>query len=176
MKPRPLTAFRSGTPSHLHTGSLKLSQWDLQVIGHLYKTFHPLLLSVASWPALGRRLVVPNFFKWRIVKAALLWETFSSGKMFSSSPELCLPTELCPHIRSSHSFFFSSLKCMVGFRNMASAWVGTLDNDFVNNRITVYTSAFLCCGVSHTSSALLGEESDGYTGTRGFFKCPGRRT
>lgn len=32
-------------------------------------------------------------------------------------------------------FSSSSLKCMVGFRNMATAWVWTLDNDFVNNRI-----------------------------------------
>ena len=55
----------------------------------------PRLLSLAGRPALGRVLVVPNFFHLRMMEATVFLGTFNAAEMFwYSSPDLCLNTIL----------------------------------------------------------------------------------
>ena len=55
----------------------------------------PRLLSLAGRPALGRALVVLNFFYFRTMEATVDLGTFNAGEMFwYTSPDLCLDTIL----------------------------------------------------------------------------------
>ena len=73
----------------LHRGTLELYKSDHWVHGHLPK---PSLLSLAGWLALGRVLVVPNFFNLRMMEATVFLGTFNAAEMFwSPSPDLCNP-------------------------------------------------------------------------------------
>jgi hypothetical protein len=77
----------SGRFSHLHRGSLELSQWLLGSIGFsLSKALLPQLLSLAGRPALGRVLVVPYFFHLRMMEATVILRTFNAAKMFGTLP------------------------------------------------------------------------------------------
>ena len=81
----------SGRFSHLHRGTLELCQSDHRVLGHLPDR----LLSLAGQPALGRVLVVPNFFHLRIMEATVFLGTFNVADIFwYPSPDLCLDTIL----------------------------------------------------------------------------------
>ena len=62
----------SGRFSYLHRGTLLLCQSDHRVLGHLPDQGPtPQLLSLAGWPALGRILVVPNHFHFRMMEATV---------------------------------------------------------------------------------------------------------
>ena len=61
----------------------------------LTKALLPRLLSLAGRPALGRVLVVPNFFHLRMMEATVFLETFSAAEiLWYPSPDLCLDTIL----------------------------------------------------------------------------------
>ena len=61
------------------------------LVTSLTKAFLPRLLSLAGWPALGRVLVVPNFFHSRMMEATVFLGTFNVTEMFwYPSPDLCL--------------------------------------------------------------------------------------
>ena len=64
-----LATLLSGRFSHLHRGTLELCQSD-----HHFPDQgpSPRLLSLARQPALGRVLVVPNFFHFRMIEATVL--------------------------------------------------------------------------------------------------------
>ena len=71
--------------SPISTEELELCQSDHRVLGHL----------LAGSPALGRVLVVPNFFHLRMMEATLFLRTFNAAEMFCyPSPDLCLDTIL----------------------------------------------------------------------------------
>ena len=73
----------SGRFSHLPRGTLELCQNDHQVLGHLPDC------CLAEQSALGRVLVVPNFFHFRMMEATVFLETFNTP-----SPDLYLDTIL----------------------------------------------------------------------------------
>jgi hypothetical protein len=80
-----------------HRGTLELCQSDHEVLGHLpdQGPSLPQWLSLAGWPALGRILVVPNFFHLRMMEATVFLGTFNSAEFFCyPSPDLCLDTIL----------------------------------------------------------------------------------
>ena len=74
----------------------ELCQSDHQVLGHLPdKALLPQLLSLAGRPALGRVLVVPNFFPLRMMEATVFLGIFNAADIFwYPSPDLCLDTIL----------------------------------------------------------------------------------
>ena len=82
--------------NHLHRGTLELCQSDHQVLGYLPDQGpSPWLLSLAGRPALGRVLVVPNFFHLRMMEAIVFLGTFNAADIFRyPSPDLCLDTIL----------------------------------------------------------------------------------
>jgi hypothetical protein len=77
-------------------GSLELCQSDHRVLGQLPDQGpSPRLLSLAGRPALGRVLVVPNFFHLRVMEATVFLGTFYPADIFwYPSPDLCLDTIL----------------------------------------------------------------------------------
>ena len=61
----------------------------------LTKALLPQLFSLAGRPALGRVLVVPNFFHLRMMEVTVFLGTFNAAEIFwYPSPELCLDTIL----------------------------------------------------------------------------------
>ena len=65
------------------------------LVSSLTKTLLPRLLSLARRPALGRVLVVPNFFHLRMMEATVFLGTFNATDIFwYPSPDLCLNTTL----------------------------------------------------------------------------------
>ena len=65
------------------------------LVTSLTKAILPRLLSLAGQPALGRVLVVPNFFQLRMMEATVFLWTFNAAEMFwYPSPDLCLDTIL----------------------------------------------------------------------------------
>ena len=75
------------------------------LVTSLTKAPLPRLLNLAGWPALGRFLVVPNFFHLRMMEATMFLWTFNAADMFwYSSPGLCLDTILS---RSSTDNYFN---------------------------------------------------------------------
>ena len=65
------------------------------LVTYLTKALLPRLLSLAGRPALGRVLVVPNFFHLRMMEATVFLGTFNATEMFwYPSPDLCLDTIL----------------------------------------------------------------------------------
>jgi hypothetical protein len=89
---------RDGCPSerfsHRRRVTLELSQSDNRFLGHLPPLL-PRLLSLAGRPALGRVLVVPNFFHIRVMEATVCLGTFNAVDIcWSPSPDLCLDTIL----------------------------------------------------------------------------------
>ena len=121
IKPRLVECCSDGCPSgsfsHLHTGSLELSQSDHQVLGHLsYQGPSPPIAQFAGWPALGRVLVVPNFFHLRIMEATVLLGTFNAAEFFVAFPR-SVPrhnpvSELCRQFLQPHGLVFA-LICIV---------------------------------------------------------------
>ena len=96
MKPRSVEHCSDGCPSgsvsHLHTGSLELGQSDHRILSHLsYEALVPWLVSLAGQAALGRTLVVPNFFHLRIMEATVLLGTFHAADL----PQICASTQSC---------------------------------------------------------------------------------
>ena len=75
------------------------------VLGHLPdQGLLPRLLSLAGRPALGRVLVVPNFFHLRMMEANVFLGTFNAADIcWYPSPDVCLDTILS---RSSMDNFF----------------------------------------------------------------------
>ena len=64
-------------------------------IGFLVTSLTKALLSLAGRPALGRVLVVPNFFHLRMMEANAFMRTCNAAEMFwYSFPDLCLNTFL----------------------------------------------------------------------------------
>lgn len=65
------------------------------LVTSLTKALLPRLLSLAGRPAVGRVLVVPNFFHLRMMEATVFLGTFNAAEMFwYPSPDLCLDTIL----------------------------------------------------------------------------------
>ena len=65
------------------------------LVTSLSKALLPRLLSLASGPALGRVLVIPNFFHLRMMEATVFLGTFNAAEMFCyPPPDLCLDTIL----------------------------------------------------------------------------------
>ena len=65
------------------------------LVTFLTKALFPRLLSLAGRPALGRVLVVPNFFHLRMLEATLFLGTFNAADNFwYPYPDLCLDTIL----------------------------------------------------------------------------------
>jgi hypothetical protein len=97
----------SGRFSHHHTGTLELWQSEHWVRGLFPDQGpSPQLLSLA----LGRVLVVPNYFHLRIIETTVFLETFNAIDMFwYPSPDLCLNTIL------SRSSMDNSFDLMVWF-------------------------------------------------------------
>ena len=87
------------------------------LVTSLTKALLPRLLSLAGRPALGRVLVVPNFFHLRMMEATVFLGTFNAAEMFCyPSPDLCLDTILC--LSSTDNSFdlmawFFALTCTV---------------------------------------------------------------
>ena len=61
----------------------------------LTKDLFPQLLSLANQPALGRVLVVPNFFNLRMMEATVFLWTFNAQKCFGTLPQVCASTQSC---------------------------------------------------------------------------------
>ena len=74
----------SGSFSHLYRGTLELCQSDYRVLGHLPdKGPSPLIAQFGqAAEALGRVLVVPNFFHLRMMEATVFFETVNAADMF----------------------------------------------------------------------------------------------
>jgi hypothetical protein len=65
------------------------------LVTSLTKALLPRLLSFTWWPALGRVLVVPDFFHLRMMEATVFLEPFNAAEMcWFPSPDLCLNTIL----------------------------------------------------------------------------------
>ena len=79
----------SGSFSHLHSGSLELSQSDHWVLGHLSCQGPSPLMAQFVCAAPGRVLIVPKFFRLRFMEANLLHAEF-----LLPSQDLCLDTTL----------------------------------------------------------------------------------
>ena len=80
------------------------------LVSSMTKALLPRLLSLARWPALGRVLVVPNFFHLRMMEATVFFETFNAAEMFwYRSLDLCLDITL------SQSFTDNSFDLMACF-------------------------------------------------------------
>ena len=81
---------------HLHRGTLELCQSDHRVfVTPLTKALLPRLLSLARLPALGRVLVVLNFFHLRMMEATVFLGTFNDECIFwNPFPGLFLDTTL----------------------------------------------------------------------------------
>jgi hypothetical protein len=86
----------SGRFSHLHRGTLELCQSDdWFLVTSLTKALLSLLLSLAGRPALGRVLVVPNFFHLRMMEATVFLGTFNAADIcWYPFPNVCLYTTL----------------------------------------------------------------------------------
>ena len=97
---------------HLHRGTLELCQSDHRVlVTSLTKALPPRFLSFAGLPALGRVLVVSNFFHLRMREATVFLGTFKAAEMFwYPSPDLCLDTILS---RSSTDNYFDLMACFL---------------------------------------------------------------
>ena len=79
------------------------------LVTSLTKALLPRLLSLVGRSALGRVLVVPNFFYLRMIEATVLLGTFNAAEMFwYPSLDLCLDTILS---RSSTDNSFNLLAC-----------------------------------------------------------------
>ena len=72
------------------------------LVTSLTKALLPQLLSLASRLALGRVLVVPNFFHLRIMQATVLLWTFNGAEMFFSLPQFCASTQSCLWALQAH--------------------------------------------------------------------------
>ena len=73
--------------------SVRGTIWFL--VTFLTTAFLPRLLSLAGQSALGRVLVVPNFFHLRMMETAVFLGTFNAADIFwHSSTDLCLDTIL----------------------------------------------------------------------------------
>ncbi|KAK3510414.1 hypothetical protein QTP70_005910 [Hemibagrus guttatus] len=78
------------------------------LVTSLTKALLPRLLGLARWPALGRVLVVPNFFHLRIMEATVLIGTFNAAEIFLyPSPDLCLDTVLSLRSRENSLDFMA---------------------------------------------------------------------
>ena len=62
------------------------------LVTSLTKALLPRLLSLAGWPALGRFLVIPNYFHLRM-EAAVLLGTFKAADIFGILPQICASTQ-----------------------------------------------------------------------------------
>jgi hypothetical protein len=76
----------SGRFSLLHRGTPELCQTDLPD-----QVLLPRLLSLDRRPALGRVLVVPNFFHLRMMAATVFLGTFNAAEMFWYFPPISVP-------------------------------------------------------------------------------------
>jgi hypothetical protein len=68
--------------NHLNRGTLELCQSDHRVLGHLPDQGPSLPIAHFGRPALGRFLVVPNFFYLRMMEATVFLGTFNAAEMF----------------------------------------------------------------------------------------------
>ena len=79
--------------SHLCKGTLELCQSDHRVFGHLPdQNPSPQFLSLAEWPALGRVLVVPNFF--HLIRM-FSWGPSMLPTFFGILLQICSSTQFC---------------------------------------------------------------------------------
>ena len=65
------------------------------LVTSLTKTLLPRLLGLAGRPALGRVLVVPNFFHLRMMEATVFLGTFNAAYIFGTLPQICASTQSC---------------------------------------------------------------------------------
>ncbi len=87
------------------------------LVTSLTKALLPQLLSLAGRPALGRVLVVPNFFHLQRMEATVLIGTFNAADIFLyPSPDLCLDTILSR--RSTDNCLVCALKCTVNSKTL----------------------------------------------------------
>jgi hypothetical protein len=120
----------SGRFSHLHRGTLALCQSDHWVLGHVPDQGpSPPMVQFARWPALGRVLVVPNFFHLRMM-ATVFWGTFDAAEIFwYLSPDLCLDTIL------SQGFTNNSFNLMAWFSHALSTVGPYIDRCAFQNHV-----------------------------------------
>ena len=72
-----------------------LSKWpSMFLVTSLTKALPPRLFSLAGRPALGRVLVVPNFFHLRMMESTVFLETFNADIFWYPSP-ICALTQFC---------------------------------------------------------------------------------
>ena len=107
--------FPSGRFSHLPRGTLELCQNDHQVIGHLpdQGPSPPMAEN-----ALGRVVVVPNFFNIRMMEAAVFLGTFNACRHFLVTFPRSVPRRVNPVLEFYGQFLrprglFFSLTCPV---------------------------------------------------------------
>ena len=65
------------------------------LVTSLIKALLPRLLSLAGQPALGRVLVVPNFFHLRMMETNVFLGTFNAAETFGTLPQICASTQYC---------------------------------------------------------------------------------
>ena len=65
------------------------------LVTYLTKVLLPRLLSLARRPALGRKLVVPNFFHLRMMETTVFLGTFNDADIFGNLPQICALTQSC---------------------------------------------------------------------------------
>ena len=75
----------------LEGSPISTEELSVFLVTSLTKALLPQLLSLAEWPALGRVLVVPNFFHSRMMEATVLLWNFNAAEIFwYLSPDLSL--------------------------------------------------------------------------------------
>ena len=89
-----MVVLLEGSP--IFTEDLWSSVSDHQVLGRLPDQGPSPLITQFGWlPALGRVLVVPDFFRLRMMEATVFLGTFNAAEIFwYPSPDLCLDTIL----------------------------------------------------------------------------------
>lgn len=100
IKPMSVECYSDGWPSgsysHLHTGSLELSQSDHQVLGHLSYQGPSTPIAQLCWVASSRRS--PGYFKLLPFKnygATVLLGTFNAADFVCSLPQIYASTQSC---------------------------------------------------------------------------------
>lgn len=94
------------------------------LVTSLTRALLPRLLSLARWTALGRVLIVPNFFHLRIMEATVLLKTFDAAKcvlMLGFFPGPMPPhnpvSELCRQFLQPYGLVFT-LICIVSCQTL----------------------------------------------------------
>jgi hypothetical protein len=97
-------------------------------VASLTKALLPRLLSLVGQPALGRVLVIPNFFHLRMIEATVFLGNFNAADIFwYPSPDICLDTillsELYEQFLQPHGLVFAltyTVNCGILYRQVCA--------------------------------------------------------